>query len=243
MTYRSLFLVLPLTLFPAACASTRGAGTADAKAATAGDHDGEDGDEKGDSKADKLQKKERALAYARLELKIARQGAEADERECKSAVEDAERELSNATLDRDHFVQVSKDLELAKSKLELDHGAQQIEESRQELGELESMYKQEDLAALTKELVLTRGRKKLEMAQRNFELDQKEAAALRDFEQPKKLRDLEHGVTKAERELREAKAKQAKTATEKELSLLKAEHEVDELEKAVAKMKAKDAQP
>jgi hypothetical protein len=241
MTLRSLFLFLPIGLLSLACASTPKGGAASEPGELTDTTSGKEDKSDEPTEADKVQKKERELSYARLELKIARMETEGNDRECKSSIEEAERELKEATLDREHFVQFTKEIELAKSKLGLDRGAQQIEESRQELSELESMYKQEELAALTKELVLTRGKKKLEMAQRNFDLDQKEANDVRDFEHPKKLRDLDEAVAKAEKGLREAKAKQTQAASEKELKLLKAEHEIDDLERELQKMKAKPA--
>jgi hypothetical protein len=99
------------------------------------------------------------------------------------------------------------------------------------------MYKKEDFAALTKELVLNRGKKNLEFANRSLEHEKIEAATTRDVELPRKEKDLQLALRKAENKLREEKAEQLKMADENELKLRKAERAVDDAEKAVAKMK------
>ncbi len=76
---------------------------------------------------------------------------------------------------------------------------------------------------------------------RGLEHDKTEGAVTRDVELPRKEKDLELAVKKAENGLREARAAQAKLADENELKLKKAERGVDDAEKALAKAKAKAA--
>ncbi|MFN0241911.1 MAG: hypothetical protein ACKVWV_03385 [Planctomycetota bacterium] len=234
LNWRSLLFVLPALLPLAACSSTGKASQPDAKPAA--ESPGGDDGEKGGAE-EKQRKRERALTYARLELKIARLEAEAADRESKDAVADAERELRDATLDRDRFQSFAKAFEEAQSQLEIDQSKQRHEENRQELDELLAMYKQEELAALTKELVISRGKAQLELAARRLELALREDKEMRDHQHPKKLRELEQKVAEAEIGLREAKAKQAKQASEKELALLKAQHEVEDAERELAEAK------
>jgi hypothetical protein len=114
-----------------------------------------------------------------------------------------------------------------------------MEESKQELVELEAMYKQEDFAELTKELVISRGRKRLEFSQRGFELAQKAQQELVGHDLPKKEMEANQAVEKAEKALREVQAKKDRGAIEIKLKLMRAEHKIDDLEREIEKMKKK----
>ena len=100
------------------------------------------------------------------------------------------------------------------------------------------MYKKEEFAALTKELVINRGKKNLEFANRNLQQEETELAQTRDVELPRKEKDLQMALHKAENKLREEKAAQEKMADENELKLRKAERAVDEAQKELDKLKA-----
>ncbi len=188
-------------------------------------------------KQDALRKKERELDYARRDLRIARLAAENDERDAKDAVEEAERKLKEARLEREHFLGTQAPLRTDESALAIERSTENRERQKQELEELEAMYKEEELATLTKELVIRRSRKDVELAQKSLDLEARKQAALKDHELPKKQRELEDAVVKTEKALATAKTKESRSALEKELKLLKAEHAIDELEREVAKLK------
>jgi len=188
-------------------------------------------------KATELRKKERELDYARRELKITRLAQESEDREIKNAVEDADRKLKEALAERDHFKAIQVALKLDEGKLGIERATEFRERQKQELEELEAMYKQEELATLTKELVIRRSRMDLELAQKTLALEGRKLEALSGHELPKKQRELDDAVVKAEKALAEAKAKDSRHGLEKELKLLKAEHAIDELEREVAKLK------
>lgn len=240
-----LVFFLPLVTLAPSCASLKGdageKGAVKTEAAEAKGSKEEDGDDDKESAADKQKKAEHALEDARAELKIARQECQAAERKQKDEIEEAEYALAKEKEALDVFQKIGKPLELDKLKLGFDRSVQGVEESKAELEELMAMYKKEDFASLTRELVLSRGKKRLEFANRGLEHDKTEGAVTRDVELPRKEKDLELAVKKAENGLREARAAQAKLADENELKLKKAERGVDDAEKALAKAKAKAA--
>jgi hypothetical protein len=245
MKLLDLVFALPLVALVPSCASpTASAAEPDAKSAEAGGDKepkkGDEDDEK-DSPADKVKKAEFALDDARLELKISRQECQAAERKQKDEITEAEYKLAKSKEALDVFQKTTKPLELDKLKLSWDRSVQNVEESKQELEELMAMYKKEDLATLTKELVLNRGKKRLDFANRNLEHDKVEAATTREVELPRKEHDLDLEVKKAENNLREERASRDKLADQNELKMKKAEREVDEAEKNLAKAKAKAA--
>lgn len=240
---RASLAALLLALVPAVAAlpSCRSAsGKTDAADATAKEKPLADADsDKDDAEKDDLEilKKERELAYSRMELAVAKLSVEAESREGDEAIRDAEESLALARNEMEEFEKVDREKSIARSDLSLDRGKWSREMSAQELGELQAMYQAEEFAQLTKELVLTRGQKSLEFAERDLALDRKDAAQLREYELPRKEKELARKVAKAERALADARAKKGKGDIERELKLLRATNAVDEAERELAKLK------
>lgn len=241
-----LVVLLPLCLVAPACSTFHGADSKDsapdktvapATDAAKGAEDSTD-DEK-ESTAEKVRKAEFALEVARTDLKIARQECQAADRKQKDDLDEAEYGVAKSKEALDTFQKTAKPLELGKLQLSLDRGAQGVEETRQELEEIMSMYKKEDFAALTKELVISRHKKRLEFAKLGLEMDRTAASVTRDVELPRKERDLDLELKKAEAALREARAAGAKLADENELKLKKAERAVDDAQRELDKLRAK----
>lgn len=230
-----LLLALPLSLWFASCESMpapKGDGGGTPAVAEKG------GDDKAAAKDD-VSKAQRELENARLELKIAQSETETSARKAQDEVDSAEVEAKLAADALDHFLKDERELELSKLQLGLDQAAWRLEAERQELAELEAMYKKDDVATLTKELVLQRGKKGVEFAERNLAHEQREAAGKRDFDLPRKVRELEVAKREKENALREARADQARSKDEIDLKLRKARAEVEDAEKALKKAEAK----
>lgn len=175
------------------------------------------------------------LDKATFKLEIARIDARNGEAAAARAVEAATLEAELAASALENYRGVLQPIEVAASALSLDRGRQRVKESKEELDELEKMYAQEEFADLTKELVLSRGRSALEMAQRDLELTEKRAAQSRDFEWPRKERELKEKVAATQRALDEAKARAEKGAIERKLALLEAEEAVTKAREALEK--------
>jgi hypothetical protein len=181
-----------------------------------------------------LRKKTREVEYARMSLEIAKLAAENDAKASKKAVEAADRELGAAKGERDNFKKTLLALELDERALALDRAKQNVLEAEQELAELEGMYAQEQFAGTTKELVLTRGRARLEMSKRDLDLAQRRAEQTKSFEHKKRERELGEHVTKAQVAVDEAKAKLEKQKLESALSLRRAQHALEDAERELA---------
>lgn len=234
MKLATLLMTLPVFAGALACKST--ATERSEKPASADGGKAEDAE----GAADKVTKKEREVEYAKMELEIAKLSAAADEREAEMAVVEATQKLDAAKKDRDHFKGLDKPNKLADKQLDVDRAAFRMEEQGDELKELETMYKKEDFAELTKELVLKRGKKNLEFAQRGLDIAKKDQEGLSAHDLPKKETELDQAVQRAEKGLQEANAKKDRSAMESKLKLLKAEHRVDEAQRELDKAKSKD---
>ncbi len=196
-------------------------------------------DSKGDSKSDEAaqRKKQRDFAYAQLALESAKLDAENDLRSGERGVAAAERELEAAERELDHFQKNVKALEVDERALAVERSKQNVVEAAEELAELEAMYAQEDFAKTTKELVMTRGRTRLEMSRRDLALAERRARFLVEFEHAKRAREFEERVTKARNALEEARARLTKQKLDKRLSLLKSEHALEDAQRALDEAK------
>lgn len=229
-------LVLPFAFLAlAACSSTGAKPDAGPSGATAGKQDAA----KEEDAAEKLAKKQFELECARLEGRVKKLGNEAEERAAQQEIEEAERGLRDAKDALESFQRHDKPMKLDDGQLDLDQAVQRRTQQQQELEELEAMYKQEELATLTKELVISRERKALEFAKRALEMMTKNVEHAKAVELPKKERELTEAVAKAERRLAEARSKAEKLKLENQLETMKAERALADLEKEVAKLEKK----
>lgn len=181
-----------------------------------------------DKAARKQQMKEREVTYARMELAMAEMDAANDLAEAKFELEHAKAEHQAAVRALEHFQKVAKPIELEDSAMDLDRTRESAIEQKQELDELTAMYKADDFAKLTKELVLQRGKHRMEMAQRDLALTEKRVADKRDHGLVEKERELTLALRKAEQDLRGAEAKLAKTQAHNELELMRARHKLED---------------
>lgn len=210
-----------LAVFASACASSGGNTSSAPKAAEKSEKD--NGDDDLQSKLDK----------AEIKLEIARLDSTNSEAAAARAVEAAALEAEMAAGALANYRAVQQPLEAASRALALDRSRQRVKESKEELEELEKMYAQEEFADLTKELVLGRGRAQLEMATRDHELNEKRAAQERDFEWPRRERELADKVAATKRALGDAEARAAKGVLERKLALMEAQEAVTKAREAL----------
>jgi hypothetical protein len=190
-----------------------------------------------DSKNEALQKKERELNYARLQLQITELEQQADARAQQNSIADAERAVRRAQEELDDYLKSQKTLEKAERELNTDQQKEGHRQTQQEYDELESMYKDEDFAKKTKELVLSRGKARLDFSRRGMEL----AATRRKFQEetvmPRKERDLNEALEKARAALTDTRASAERKTLANQLQLLRAKDGITDLEKEVEKLK------
>lgn len=214
-------------------------------AAKAADKAKEEAKQKEDAKKQKqkdLRTKQRELDYARVEA----QTAEIDRRVRAMGVEASLQrtalELDKARAELDVFLKELKPREIEEKKISLDQSTYRAEHSKDELGELTAMYEADEFARTTKELVLKRGRRDLEMAERYLAVARKEASHLEQYTLPQRERDLRQKLADAEVERRKAEMEAEKARIEMELGVRKAadriadlESDIKEIQEALAK--------
>ena len=181
--------------------------------------------------ARKAEKKERTVTYARMELALAEMDAELELRDARLDLERASQGLQAAQRELDHFTKVERPLELEDQQMDVERSAESALEQKQELEELMKMYKAEDFAKMTKELVLQRGKFQMDMAQRESDLTKKRAADKQAHALAVKELELSLALKKAQDGVNSAESKLKKTQAKNELELMRARHKLDDSQK------------
>ena len=179
-----------------------------------------------------VESKEAQIRLARMGLDIARQGtvlAEAElrsqELESQAAAGRIRRELELATARLAQFRDVESVRKLQQAQLETQRARDQIDDTREELAQLEKLYQGNDLADATKEIVLKRGRRALERAGSSLAIKELELKTLQadllpaelakmQLEADQKKDELERSLRGAEIGLQQKKVALARTQVE-----------------------------
>lgn len=189
-----------------------------------------------------LRGKQRELVHTKVEQQIADLERRSRTMGVEAALERSVAELEAARRQLDVFLQDEKPRELEGQRLSLDGSTYRAEESKDELGELTAMYEADEFARTTKELVLKRGRRQMEMANRRLAIETREVAHFEQFELPRRERELRHKVADAELAHKKAESEVAKARLELDLAAQRMverqadlEEEIRELQQALAK--------
>jgi len=211
-------------------------------AAAAGQEQGEGKDkEKAAARKQKnqeLRSKEREVESAKVEQQIAEIDRAVRQRGIELGLHKAAAELTKARADLEVFLATVKPRELEEKRIGLDQSLHRLEHSKDELGELVAMYEADEFAKTTKELVLKRGRREVEMAERYLAVAQKE---LQHFEQvvlPQRERELRDKVVDAEHEQRKAGSEAAKSRLEVAQATKKEAQRLADLQEEIAELRA-----
>ena len=228
MSQPSLRLIAPaLLLSLAACAST--SGNADSSKAAPDANQA-----KPENDADKQQKiaaVEEKIAIAKIEAEIGQISSDSAVKSAELDLERAKRELEEARRALDHFKGFTVPVEMEEAKMNHDRSVHRADEANDELRELESMYKTEEFAEMTKELVLKRGRRQLELAQRGLKVSETRLADKKDDELPRKERDLVDDHKKAEEKVAKQEIEVQKARLSAKVSAMKSAQKMEELER------------
>jgi len=182
----------------------------------------------------KLRDKRRELRDAGIEAKIAGLDRALQSKSVVAAVAEAEAELEQAKRALKAFLEDVKPRELEEHRISLDQAIYSAEHSKEELAELTAMYEEDEFARSTKELVLKRGRRSAEMAERRLAVERSEMAHFEQHVLPERERKLRREVTSAELALEKAKVEVQKHELQAGLDLQKEQDKRQDLEAELA---------
>ncbi len=239
-----VFALVPISLLVGCAATQHGTKTvasatdqpvaagADEPAATAKSEKGEE-----ESEAKKAAKKAAKRAKLVSDLEIARQKVtqaqlasthqQADDEE---AVRKAAADLDVASAKLVEFNERTAPVRLDRARLSLKGAEDRVVESREELEQLEMMYAEEELGDKTREIVITRAKRRLARAEWNLRIQQTDLANLEGEKIPLERHELELKVAAASA-THDGKMRSANASTlAKQISLMSAEADVVRLD-------------
>ncbi len=139
-----------------------------------------------------------------------------------------------------HFREVEAPAKLAEEQLSLDNSEFRLQESRQEQEQMEAEYGPhltDEQARKTGEIVIWRGQKRIEFAERRLELSRNSLAQLDGYELPARAGDLEQKVVEKREALARAREKAERGELENLVSVTKAENRIDLLHYELSKLR------
>ena len=174
------------------------------------------------------------LAVGEKTLEIARRDLPVTEALQPLELADAERDTLAATEDLARFLAIGRTLAEDSARFRLKASEEQLKYAREELRQLERMYKDKDLTEETEEMILQRTRFEVESGEFNLRRAGVDTEAALTFEVPRKEAALKDAAEKAKLALEKTRATSALGLEQKRLTLKKAER--DRLE-ALRKMR------
>lgn len=171
---------------------------------------------------------------AKSELRLAELTRTSGIAEAESALQFAKEDLDAARRALLVFEAVERSHAITQAQMGIDQAKNRLADAEAEMGELEAMYAADDFAEITKELVLSRGRRALDMAKRGLAVAETEFKLLAEQELPEKLRELQRAVREGELAVAETERALERAKLEGDTALETARKALAKVEKSVA---------
>ena len=165
------------------------------------------------------------LAVGEKTLEIARRELPVTEALQPLELAQAERDTLAATEDLARYLAIGRTLAEDSARFRLKASEEQLKYAREELRQLEKMYKDKDLTEETEEMILQRTRFDVESGEFNLRRAGVDTEAALTFEVPRKEATLKDAAEKAKLALEKTRATSGITLEQKRLALKKAERD------------------
>lgn len=177
--------------------------------------------------------KKRALETAKMKLEIAKSAQKSDEIEHEAAIVRAKSEREISEREMKQFLEVDMPRRLDESRLRLQETKDGVQDAKEELSQLEDMYKDGDLGDKTREIVLQRGKRRVERSLKWLALQEIDAQSLENVRLPIEktrvlmaLKEKTDALAKAERDAARSKIEKAIAVKDAEAEVAKQEAEL-----------------
>ncbi len=192
-------------------------------------------------RAKDLQQKQRDLDYAKIAVQTAGLDRQVRMMGAEASVQKSQRELDKEKRELELFLGKHRPRELEEHQISLDHQIHRAEEAKEELAELEAMYKEDEFARSTKELVIRRGRRNAEMADRSLAVARQEMELFEKTTLAERERALRDKVKDAELELEKSRLEMEKAKLEVDVQQRQADDKVKDLQRDIEELQQKIA--
>ncbi|HYC79048.1 MAG TPA: hypothetical protein VEI02_15610 [Planctomycetota bacterium] len=180
----------------------------------------------------------RDLETARLKVERARRDAAYQEIDDAAAVAKAGLEAEFARRKAATFDEREAPSRAARARLDADAARDGHDDSKEELAQLELMYKGHEIGDMTKDLVLARAKRSLERSRRRVELAALDLQTLEERTLPHERDRLLAEASDRERDVEKARRNAERSAFERRLAVAAAESEVRRLEEEIADLES-----
>ncbi|UCF34255.1 MAG: hypothetical protein JSV78_02920 [Phycisphaerales bacterium] len=178
----------------------------------------------------KLARLQRELDVARRALEKARLDLEYTEITTQEAITEAQKQLDLSVERFENFKTKAAPMRIAQSEQRLQRTRDALQESEEEVAQLELMYGQEDFADKTKEIVLERGKRRLQRTRESLTLTEQEFDNLTTFTIPIETREHELRVVDKQQTVEKAERHKLLTLIDKQIAVINAEMKIEQLE-------------
>jgi len=221
------------------CAAFSGSDHQEAANPASGQSDAAGGDSAADAKQ-KAADSTAQLELASIRLKRAQMDLDQHKIESAAAGDKARTDVADAQKELDHFVNVEMPQKKARAQLDLQQATDFTTDQEEEMQQLELMYQKDDLADKTKEIVLARGKRRLERARQSLALQQKDLDDLVNVQQPQQRQKLELALKESQAALQRAEFAAQSGEIDKQMAVRSQQIEVEKQQRELDKAK-KDA--
>lgn len=197
----------------------------------------EDREAKERDKAMKRASLERELPIAQEKLARAQKDVADQSIDNTAAAAKLQKELALAKSKLETFEKREMPAKVAKAQLDLQNVRDNVDNSQEELEQLEIMYKDQDLADKTREIVIRRAKRDLERARQRLGLQEIELATLTERTLPQDREKLALDVEEKDREMARGERNAQKTLMEKRIAVMSGESEIKRIDAEVTNLK------
>jgi hypothetical protein len=176
----------------------------------------------------------RELAIANEKVKRAQRAVKDQEADNAAAIEQARREQELARTKLGNFEQKHAPLRLEEARLNLRGAQDNLREAEEELQQLEMMYAEGDLADKTSEIVLNRGKRRIDRARIALTNQQTALANLENHTLTYEASELRSGLAQKSDGLTTAQRAAEAKMHDKHIDLMAAEAEVMRIQQEIA---------
>jgi multidrug efflux pump subunit AcrA (membrane-fusion protein) len=193
----------------------------------------------------KAARQEDQVGLQRLDMEIAtanleRLQVEDKRREQALALQAAatKREAARAAADLTRFLEVERALRLAEAEHGLQGQENGLQDSLEELAQLEKMYKADDLTEETEEIVLKRSQRELERTKKRLAFSKQRQSWFLDITLPRDQENLEHRALETRLEQERVDGTSGSVLTKARAEFRKAQQEAELQKQALARAEA-----
>lgn len=239
MTSRSFVLVTVAGAIAILVAAARFSPPAwqDQDATTKQDKAKEEKEAKEKEKATKRAALERELPIAKEKLARAQKDVADQAEDAQAAGAKIQKEIGLARAALETFEKREMPAKIAKAQLDLQNARDGVDNNKEELEQLELMYKEQDLSDKTREIVIRRAKRELERATQRLAIQQEELNIMTERTLPQSREKLVLEAEEKQREAARAERASQKASTDKKIALMAAESDVKRVETDLANMK------